>query len=53
MKKIKMALRETFHLIRAHKLYFLAPLMILFCVISVLFFKFGPGILITFIYAGV
>lgn len=53
MKKIRMALRETLHLIKTHKLYFLMPLMMLFCMIGFLFFQYGPGILITFIYAGV
>ncbi|HRK06363.1 MAG TPA: DUF5989 family protein [Pseudobdellovibrionaceae bacterium] len=51
--KIKSMLREVGHLIREHKLYFMAPILISLILFAILFFKVGPGIIITFIYAGV
>lgn len=53
MKKALFMFREFKVLIVQHKLYFMAPLLLLLCLIGVLFFKLGPGIIITFIYAGV
>lgn len=53
MKKLKALLNETFYLIREHKLYFLSPILILLALLAVLFFHFGPGVILTFIYAGV
>lgn len=53
MRKIVYLLRETMFLIRQHKLYFLAPLLVLMVILAVLFFHLGPGIAIAFIYAGV
>ncbi len=50
--KIGLLFREMKHLIREHKLYFMAPLLITLVLFAVLFFKIGPGIIMTFIYAG-
>lgn len=50
--KIGLLFREMKHLIREHKLYFMAPLLITLVLFAVLFFKVGPGIIMTFIYAG-
>jgi hypothetical protein len=46
-------LREFKILILQHKLYFLAPLLLLLALIGILFFKLGPSMILTFIYAGV
>lgn len=46
-------MKETLFLVREHKLYFLSPLLLLMCVLAILFFKMGPAIIMTFIYAGV
>ncbi|MFL5783142.1 MAG: hypothetical protein ACJ76H_00950 [Bacteriovoracaceae bacterium] len=53
MKKFIVMLKEISHLISTHRLYFLAPTLILLGIFSFLFFKLGPSIIITFIYAGV
>ncbi len=50
--KIKGLFREMRHLIREHKLYFMAPLLISLILFAILFFKIGPGIVMTFVYAG-
>ena len=51
-KKIAHILKETFYLVREHKLYFLAPLFLMLAVLAILFFHMSPGVLVTFIYAG-
>lgn len=46
-------LREMLALISAHKLYFLAPVLVSLVLLSVLVYYVGPTVVITFIYAGV
>lgn len=53
MKKISYLIKETLFLVREHRLYFLAPILLLLAVLAILFFHLGPGIVIAFIYAGV
>ena len=53
MKKIIHIVSECRYLVRQHKLYFLTPLLLLLCVLAVLFFHFGPSVVVAFIYAGV
>ncbi len=53
MKKFFFVFQEMKNLIAAHKLYFLAPLLLSLAVIAVLFIKLGSSIIMTFIYAGV
>jgi len=53
MNKISYMLIEMLHLIKKHKLYFLAPTLILLVLLAVLVFYVGPPIIISFIYAGV
>lgn len=53
LKKFTFVLREMKTLIKQHKLYFLAPLVITLAFLAVVFVKLGSGIIITFIYAGV
>lgn len=48
-----MMMRESLKLVRKHKFYFLLPLLILLAVLSLLAFQIGPGIVISFIYAGI
>ncbi|CAN5380829.1 hypothetical protein BH10BDE1_BH10BDE1_21960 [soil metagenome] len=51
--KISLLFREMKHLISEHKLYFMAPILISLILFAILFFKVGPGIIMTFIYAGI
>ena len=53
MKRIAYMLRELGHLIRRHKLAFLAPIVIVLLLIGFLAFYLGPSLAITFLYAGV
>lgn len=53
MKKIALIFKEMKKLISAHKLYFLAPLIISLALVALLFVKLGSSIIMTFIYAGV
>lgn len=53
MKKLKLIYREMHKLVSAHKLYFLAPLIISLGLVALLFVKLGASIVMTFIYAGV
>jgi hypothetical protein len=53
MKKMILIFRECRTLVGKHKLYFLSPLLLLLCVLAVLFFHFGPSVVVAFIYAGV
>lgn len=45
-------LRETTILVRENKVFFLAPLVIAALLFVALFIKIGPGVIMTFIYAG-
>ena len=44
---------EMFYLIRAHKLYFITPILIMLALLAFFAFYFGPTAIITFIYAGI
>ena len=46
-------MREMVLLLREHKLYFLAPLLLTLVCLSVLVYYVGPTVVLTFIYAGV
>jgi hypothetical protein len=53
LARLRLMASELIHLIREHKLYFLAPVVLMLLGISVLFFKGGAAVLISFIDAGV
>lgn len=53
LKRMGNLFKESKHLILEHKFYFLAPMMITVIFLSLLFYKIGPSIIISFIYAGV
>lgn len=46
-------LRHTARLVRRHKLYFLAPVLILLAILAILVYYIGPAAVVSFIYAGV
>jgi len=53
MLKITYLLKETFYLIRKHRIYFLAPIFMILVVLALLVFYIGPSVIISFIYAGI
>ena len=50
---MKHLFKESWHLIKKEKAYFLAPLVIMIVLLAVLIYQMGPAALIAFIYAGV
>ena len=53
MKKIKLIVKEAFYLVVKHKLLFLLPFLILLAILTILVIELGPGVVVSFIYAGV
>jgi hypothetical protein len=53
MLKITYILKETFYLIKKHKIYFLAPIFLLLVLLTAIVFYVGPSVVISFIYAGI
>ncbi|MDD5629594.1 MAG: DUF5989 family protein [Elusimicrobia bacterium] len=53
MNKLVLILKECFHLIRRHKLYFLMPLLITLALLGLLIYQLGPTVVISFVYAGI
>jgi len=53
MLKITYLFKESFYLIKKHKVFFLAPILILMSLLALLVFYIGPSVIISFIYAGI
>jgi hypothetical protein len=53
MTKIGYILKEAFYMIRKHKIYFLAPMLIILALLALIVFYIGPNAIIAFIYAGI
>lgn len=53
MKKAVYIPREMMRMISRHKLYFIAPLLIMLACLAGLVIYAGPTVLISFLYAGV
>jgi hypothetical protein len=52
MRRIYFILKEMVHLIRAHKTYVIAPILIVLVILAFFAFVLGPTAVLTFIYAG-
>ena len=44
--------REGLELVKRHRLYFIAPLLLALLLLSLIAFYVGPGVVVTFIYSG-
>ncbi len=53
MGRMRLIFRETFRLIRNHKVYFLAPILIVLAIIAMLIYSVGPAAWVAFLYAGI
>jgi VIT1/CCC1 family predicted Fe2+/Mn2+ transporter len=53
MNKVKLILKEVFFLVKKHKYYFIAPILIVLAILAFLVYYIGPAIIVSFIYAGV
>jgi hypothetical protein len=53
MTKIIYMLKESFYMIKKYKAYFLAPVLIMLIFLALVVFYIGPGVVISFIYAGI
>ena len=45
-------LREMFDMIKRNKMYFFAPILLTMVALSILVYYIGPGVVMTFVYAG-
>jgi len=52
MKKLVYMFKEAVELIKKHKVYFFAPIIIFLVFLGILVFILGPTAIMTFIYAG-
>jgi hypothetical protein len=52
MRRIWLMFCETQHLIRAHRLYFIAPILLVLVLLAFFALYLGPSAVLTFIYAG-
>ena len=53
VRKFKSLYRETLHLIKREKVYFLAPLILFLLFLAVFIYQVGPAVVLSFIYAGI
>jgi hypothetical protein len=53
MNKVYYILTEMLALIKEHRIYILAPILIMLGLLSILVYYVGPTVIVTFIYAGV
>ncbi len=53
MNKTLYILREMFYLIRKERLYALAFLLLVLCLVTFLVYQVTPVTIVTFIYAGI
>ena len=51
--KSRYIFREIFFLIVKHKLYFIAPILMVLALLAFLVYYIGPAAIISFIYAGI
>jgi hypothetical protein len=53
MAKLLFVLREMWRMIRRHRMYFIAPLLITLALMAFLVFYLGPAAIVAFLYAGI
>jgi len=53
MAKLVLVLGEMLRMIRKHKFYFLAPLLIMVAILAILVVYLGPAAVVAFLYAGI
>ena len=53
MIKIIYLLKEMIYMVKKHKIYFLAPILIILAFLAIIIFYIGPSVVISFIYAGI
>ena len=51
--KFSVIFKESGYLIRKHKFYLLAPLLLIFSLLAFFVYYVGPAIIVSFIYAGI
>lgn len=53
LEKTRYIFKEIFFLIGRHKLYFIAPILMVLALLAFLVYYIGPAAIISFIYAGI
>lgn len=51
--KVTYILKEMGYMIRRHKFFFLAPILIMLSLLAILVYYIGPAAIVTFFYAGI
>lgn len=51
-ERTRLIIREGWTLARKHRMYFLLPFLLLTALTALLIFKVGPGVIVSFVYAG-
>lgn len=52
MKKFLYIFKQMWNLIKTHKIYFMAPILIMLTFLAFVALVAGPSVITTFIYAG-
>jgi hypothetical protein len=52
MANLLYILRETLHLVKKHKYYFLLPILLALVILTILAYQVGPAVAVSFVYAG-
>ena len=53
LNKLSYILKEAFYMVKKHKFYFIAPIVIILALLAFLVYYIGPAVIYSFIYAGV
>lgn len=51
--KVGYILKEMGYMIRRHKVFFLAPILIVLSLLAILVYYIGPAAIVSFFYAGI
>ena len=52
-KKAAYIIKEMWFMIKRHKFYFLAPILIILATLAILVYYIGPTAIVSFLYAGI
>lgn len=52
-KKAAFVFKEMWLMIKRHKFYFLAPIVIILATLAILVYYIGPDAIVSFLYAGI
>jgi len=53
MRKVIYIIKEMLHMIKRHKFFFIAPILIILALLAILVYYVGPAAIVSLFYAGV